>query len=83
MSEPTNPTVSMNQENEGEEYQLQDDDDLFAEAQKELNKDKWTARRAMLGAMLTNFCVGNYFLYGDYNDEVAEWLMIKDKSITL
>jgi hypothetical protein len=35
----------------------------------------------MIGAMLANFCVGNYFLYGDYNGEVAEWLEMKDHSI--
>lgn len=81
MTDPSNPTVTMQEEED--EYQLQEDDDLFKEAQEELNKDKWTARRAMLGAMLTNFCVGNYFLYGDYNDEVAEWLQLKDESVTL
>lgn len=66
-----------------DEYYLQDDEQLFKEAQAELQRDKWTARRAMLGAMLSNFCVGNYFLYGDYNDEVAQWLQIKDESVTL
>jgi hypothetical protein len=76
----SNPTASMTEE----EYQFDEEDEmLFKEAQQELNKDKWVARRAMIGAMLANFCVGNYFLYGDYNDEVASWLRDKDDTITL
>jgi len=41
-------------------------------------EDRWTARRAMLGAMLTNFCVGSYFVYGNFNPYVAQWLKAND-----
>ena len=78
----TEPTIKASNESDENEFQLEDGDDIFLEAQNELNKDKWTARRAMIGAMLANFCVGNYFLYGDYNGEVAEWLEMKDHTIT-
>jgi MFS family permease len=78
----TEPTIKASNESGEGEFQLEEGDNLFLEAQNELNKDKWTARRAMIGAMLANFCVGNYFLYGDYNGEVAEWLEMKDHTIT-
>ena len=67
---------------EEDDYELMEDQEFLDEATKELQREKWIARRAMLGAMLANFCVGNYFLYGDYNDEIAEWLRLKDSSIT-
>lgn len=68
---------------EEDSYIYQEDDDLLLkEAQEELQKDKFTAVRAMIGAMLCNFCVGNYFLYGDYNDAVADWLRRKDRNLT-
>lgn len=79
MSNGSNPTIT----NKSDHESSMDEDYLYKLANDELNKDKWTARRAMLGAMLSNFCVGNYFLYGDYNDEVAEWLQMKDKTVTL
>lgn len=66
------------------------EDDDYKRLEEEINKlesieddaqERWTARRAMVGAMLTNFCVGSYFLYGNYNALAANWIKEKDPSI--
>jgi hypothetical protein len=71
--------------NSDEDYKkFEEEFDELEQAQGALEEteERWTARRAMLGAMLTNFCVGSYFVYGNFNPYVAEWLKQKDASIT-
>ena len=48
----------------------------------EEQQDTWLARRAMLGAMITNFCVGSYYAYGNVNPYIAYWLKEKTPWIT-
>lgn len=66
------------------------EDDDYKKLEEEINKleqiedeakETWTARRAMIGAMLTNFCVGSYFLYGNYNSLAAYWIKEKNPNI--
>lgn len=64
-----------------DDYQKLEDEIKKLEHLEENEKDRWTARRAMIGAMLTNFCVGSYFLYGNYNPFIGYWIKQVDESI--